>query len=89
MRGDLASGLLHRAKTAPTKSEERVVLRDDLRARAGEVQGEGRHVAAQVVDVEDQFLGQRLRVAPQDPADPGVDQPVLVAGRVDGRDPGS
>ena len=48
-----------------------------------EVQRERRHVAAEVVDVEDEVLRQRLLVAPDRPADAGVDEPVLVAGGVD------
>ena len=76
---DVTGGLLHRCEPGPSQPGERVVLRDDLRARSGEVQGEGRLVAAQVVDVKDQLLGQRRRVAPQDPAHARVDQSVLVA----------
>jgi hypothetical protein len=59
----------------------------DLGARPREVEREGRHVVAQVVDPEDQVLGQRLGVPPQDPADARVHEPVLVARGVDGGDP--
>ena len=44
--------------------------------------------AAEVVDAEDQVVGQRGAVAPQRPADAGVDEAELVAGRVDRGDAG-
>ena len=59
--------------------EEVVVLRDDLAGRPGEVDLEHRHVAAQVVHVEDQVVGQLGGVAPDDPADAERGQPELVA----------
>ena len=60
------------------EAEEVVVLRDDLPGRAGEVDLEDRHVAAQVVDMEHQVLGEFLAVSPDDPADPQRSQPELV-----------
>ncbi len=66
--------------------EEQVVLGDDLAAGAGEVEGEGRHVAAEVVHVEDELLGQQVGGAPHDPADAEGREPVLVPGGVDGGD---
>jgi hypothetical protein len=74
---------LHPAEAVEAEAQEVVVLSHDLRAGPREVERERGHVVAEVVDPEDQFLGQRLRVAPDDPADPRVDEPVLVAGRVD------
>ncbi len=69
------------------EADEVVVLRDDLRAGSREVEREGRHVVAEVVHPEDQVLRERVGVAPDDPADTGIHEPVLVAGRVDRRDP--
>ena len=67
--------------------DEVVILGRHLRAGPGEVQRERRHLPAQVVDPEDEILGQRVRVPPHDPAHPGIDQPVLVPGGVDRRHP--
>ena len=82
-RRHLARVALDSPVAVEAEAEEVVVLRDDLGAGPREVQREGRHVVAEVVDPEDQVLGQRLRVAPDDPADARVDEPVLVARRVD------
>ncbi len=49
-----------------------------------EAEREGRHVVAQVVDPEDEVLGQGVGVAPDGPADARVHQTVLVPRRVDG-----
>ena len=51
--------------------------------RAGEVQRERRHVAAEVVDAEHQVLGQVLLAAPHHETDARVGQAVLVAADVD------
>ena len=85
--GHVAAGLLDPPVALEAEAQERVVLGHDLRARAREVQGEGAHVAAQVVDVEDQVFGQDLLVAPDHPADAGVDQAVLVARGADAGHP--
>lgn len=45
-------------------------------------------VGPEVVNVEDEFLGEELRVTPDDPADAGVDEAVLVARNVDADDVG-
>ncbi|MDT4908155.1 MAG: hypothetical protein QOI69_1396, partial [Pseudonocardiales bacterium] len=74
---------MHRLVAVEAQAKERVVLGDDFRARAGEVQSERRHVPAEVVDVEDEFLGEGVGVAPDSPPDPRVDQAVLVPGRID------
>jgi len=70
------------------ESDEVVVLADDLAARPREVQGERGHVAAQVVHVENQILGEVGGFTPHHPADTRVDQAVLVPGRVDRLDAG-
>jgi hypothetical protein len=57
--------------------DELVVLTDDLRGALGEVEGEGGLVRAEVVDVEDELLGEELGRAPDYPADTGVDKSVL------------
>src|SRR5215213_1840454 len=62
-----------------TEPEEVVVLCNDLRARAREVQGERGHVSPEVVHPEDEILGQGLGIAPQGPAHPWVHPAVLVA----------
>ena len=80
---DVACGLLHSAVAVEAEPDEVVVLRDDLVARPREVQRERRHVAAEVVHVEHEVVGQRLGVAPHDPPDARVHEPVLVARRVD------
>ena len=82
-RGDVARVALHLPVAVEAEAEEVVVLRDDLGAGPREVEREGRHVVAEVVDPEDQVGGQRVGVAPDDPADARVDEPVLVAGGVD------
>src|SRR5215469_16716500 len=68
--------------------DEVVVAGDDLPGRAGEVDLEHRHVAAQVVDVEHQIFGQFAGVAPDDPAHAQGSQPELVPGGADRLDPG-
>jgi hypothetical protein len=73
--GHLAGVALHRPIALEPEPEEVVVLGDDLGAGSGEVERERRQVVAQVVDPEDQVLGQRLGVPPDDPADAGVHQP--------------
>lgn len=66
-----------RAVAVEAEVDQVVVLRDDLGARAGEVEGEGFFSAAQVVKLEDQVLGQVAFVAPNDPADAGIDETEL------------
>jgi putative transposase len=55
--------------TLKAEADEIVVLGHDLAGRAGEVDLEDRHIAAQVVDMEDQVVGKFLAVPPEDPAD--------------------
>jgi hypothetical protein len=60
-------------------------LSDDLRSSAGEVEGKGCLIGTEVIDVEDEFLGQVLGVTPYDPTDTRVNESVLVSGDVDRR----
>ena len=65
-----------------------VVLGYDLGARAGEVERVGLFCAAEVVEFEDQMLGEVGFVAPDDPAYARVDETEFVARCVDGLDAG-
>ena len=58
-------------------------MQEDLRAGAGEVQSECRHVAAEIADAEDQVVGERGDVPPNDPTEPRVDEAVLVSRCID------
>src|ERR1700722_16094085 len=49
--------VLHLAVAGFAEAEKIVVLADDLPARPGEVKREGRHVAAEIVDIKNQFFG--------------------------------
>lgn len=60
------------------EADELVVLADDLRRALGEVEGEGRLLGAEVVDVEDEVLREVFVGAPDDPANAGVDEAVLL-----------
>lgn len=60
------------------EADELVVLADDLGGALGEVEGEGGLLGAEVVDVEDEVLGEVLVGAPDDPANTGVDEAILV-----------
>jgi hypothetical protein len=72
----------HNTPVAPlAEADELVVLADDLGCAAREVKGKGGLVGAEVVDVEDEFLRKVFGVAPDDPADAGVDEAVLVTTR--------
>lgn len=66
--------------------DEVVVLRDDLRAGPREVEGVGFFGAAEIVQLEDEVPGEVGLVAPDYPANAGVDEPEFVAGCVDGFD---
>ena len=83
VRRDVTRVAVDLLEPVEAEPEEVVVLGDDLGARPREVEGERRHVVPEVVDPEDQVLGQRRGIAPDDPADTGVDEPVLVPRRVD------
>ena len=77
------------AVTFLAETEEVVVLAGDLAARPREVEGEGGHVAAQVIDVEDQVFGKILGFAPDHPPDAEGRQAELVPRGVDRLDPGN
>ena len=77
----------HLGVARATQPQEVVVLADDLVARPGEVQGERRHVPAEVVHPEHQVLGQVIVTAPHHKADARIGQPVLVAADVDRHHP--
>jgi hypothetical protein len=53
-------------------------MEDHLGARTGEVQRDRGHAPADVVDVEDEVVGQVRGIAPHHPAHAGIDQPELV-----------
>jgi hypothetical protein len=61
----------------PTKADELIVLPDYLGRPLGEIEGNGRLISAEVVDIEDQLLRQVFRRPPDDPAYTGVDEAIL------------
>lgn len=76
-----AGQVAHDGLIAPlAEADELVVLANDLGGTLGEVEGEGGLLGAEVVDVEDEVLGEVLVGAPDDPANTGVDEAVLVFG---------
>ena len=66
------------------EAQEVVVLADDFAAGPREVEREGGHVAAEVVDVEDQLFGKIVLLAPQRPANAQRRETKFMAGSVDG-----
>ena len=74
--------------TLEAETEEVVVLGDNLAGRAGEIDLEDGHVAAQVVHMEDQVVGEFLAVSPQDPADTQRSQAELMPRGADRLDAG-
>lgn len=65
------------------REEEATILRRDLPSGAREVESEGRHVAAEILHLENQLLGQVLGFAPNRPPTAQRCQSVLVAGDID------
>jgi hypothetical protein len=61
------------------QADQLVVLADDLGGTLGEVEGEGRLVGSEVVDVEDELLGEVFGGSPDDPANTGVDEAVPIS----------
>jgi hypothetical protein len=59
-----------------SKTDQLVVLANDLGSTFGEVEGEGGLVCAKVVDVEDQFFREEFGGAPDDPSYTGVDKSI-------------
>jgi hypothetical protein len=56
-RGDVPRVGLDTAEAVEAEPEEVVVLSDHLGARSREIEREGRHVVAEIVDPEDQLFG--------------------------------
>lgn len=56
----------------PAEADELVVLTDDLGGAFGEVESERRLVCTEVVNVEDELLGEVFGFTPDDPAYTGV-----------------
>lgn len=61
----------------PTKADELIVLPDYLGRPFGEIEGDGRLISAEVVDIEDQLLGQVFRRPPDDPTYARIDEAIL------------
>ena len=61
------------------EADHLVVLANDLGRAFGEVEGEGGLVGAEVVNVENELLGEVLWGAPDDPAYAGIDLCYLLA----------
>lgn len=59
------------------KSDELIVLANDLTGPFAEVEGEGSLIGAEVVDVEDELLGQELGAPPHNPTNTRVDETIL------------
>lgn len=55
------------------KTNQLVVLANDLRSALGEVQGERSLVRAKVIDVEHELFGEEFRRAPNNPANTRID----------------
>jgi hypothetical protein len=64
-----------------SEADELVVLANDLGSTLGEIESEGGLVGTEVIDVEDELLGEVFRGTPDDPAYTWVDEavPVLVS----------
>ena len=76
--GHLLASLVDGAISGLAQPDEVVILGDDLARRPREVDGQGGHGAAQVIDVEDQIGIEILKLAPDDPAHAGIDQTILM-----------
>lgn len=59
------------------EGEEVEVLADDVRGGTGEGEGVGLFGAAEVVEFEDEVLGEEVGGAPEDPAEACIYQTVL------------
>src|SRR6202040_4134790 len=76
--GGVVTGVLDSPVAFETESQKIVVLADDLTGWARKIQRESRHIAAQVVDVENQFFRQIGVIAPYHPAHTERSQAELV-----------
>src|ERR1700720_593032 len=76
--GSVVTGVLDSPVAFETESQKIVVLADDLTSWARKVQRESRHIAAEVVDVENQIFRQISVIAPYHPAHTERSQAELV-----------
>lgn len=83
VNGDVVGPLVDVVVAFKAVTDEVLILSDDLRGPAGEVDRHRWHLATQVGNPEDQLFGHALLFAPQNPANTGVHQAVLVTGGVD------
>lgn len=81
--------VLHDVPVAVEAQVDQVVVLSDHRGpRPREVERVRLFRAAEIVQLEDQLLGQVRLIAPDDPSQSGIHEAVFVAGRVDGFDAG-
>jgi hypothetical protein len=66
------------------QAEKVVVLANDFPAGSREVKREGRHVAAEIVDLKNQFLGKVVLLPPQRPPNAQRRETKFMAGSIDG-----
>lgn len=85
--GDVHRVLLDLAVALESEPDEVVVLPEDLRRRAREVEPDLRDAGPEVIDRERHLVGKIFLVFPDDPAQPRVDQSELVARGRDGEHP--
>ena len=71
------------AVTFAAEAQELIILGDDLPGGPREVDREGADLTAEVIDLEDEIVGQRRLVPPDHPAAAERGQTVLMAGAVD------
>ena len=70
--------------TLEAVTHEHVVLTDDLRSTAAEVDSHGRFLTAQIAYPEDQILRQSFLATPANPANARIHQTILMARSADG-----
>ena len=78
----------HVPEAVKAEMDEVVVLRYDLGPWTGEIEGVRFLRASQVMKLENEVLGEVRLISPNDPAHAGVDEPKLMARRVDRLDSG-
>src|SRR5579862_478349 len=66
--GGVITGVLDSAVAFETEPQKIVILANDLTGRTRKVQREGRHIAAEIVDVENELFRQIRMIAPYHPA---------------------
>lgn len=83
----IVQAILHDgAVSIKPKVDKVIVLGDDLGTRTGEVESIRLFRAAQIMQLEYQVIRQIGPISPNDPANPGIYQSILVAGGIDGFD---